>query len=120
MSDSGKSNGVSNGGSNSLPYDVLSRDLTQAKRQLLELHSLDCATKHSSNGVGFVNGGGNENNAIKQNLARATLAKQALEVEKMDLMRKVEELEKKLLNRNGAAAPSDLKAHLEDLVKKHQ
>ena len=41
MSDSGKSNGVSNGGgSNSLPYDVLSRDLTQAKRQLLELHSL--------------------------------------------------------------------------------
>ena len=99
--------------------------------------------KHSGNSVGFVDGGGSENNAMKQNLARATLAKQvhntkiklltnycnectflaacqALEVEKMDLMRKVEELEKKLLNRNGAAASSDLKAHLEDLVKKHQ
>ena len=98
--------------------------------------------KHSGNGVGLVDAGGSENNAMKQNLARATLAKQvrntkmkfvtiwneriflatcqALEVEKMDLMRKVEELEKKLLNRNGAAASSDLKAHLEDLVKKHQ
>ena len=40
LSDSGKSNGVSSGGLTSLPYDVLSRDLTQAKRQLLELHSL--------------------------------------------------------------------------------
>ena len=45
---------------------------------------------------------------------------QALEVEKMELVRKVEDLEKKLLNRNGVSAPSDLKAHLEDLVKKHQ
>ena len=45
---------------------------------------------------------------------------QALEVEKMELVRKVEELEKKLLNRNGVSASSDLKAHLEDLVKKHQ
>ena len=35
----------------------------------------DCAAKHSSNEVGFVDGGGNEN-AMKQNLARATLAKQ--------------------------------------------
>ena len=111
----------------------------------------DCAAKHSSNGVGFVNGGGNETNAMKQNLARATLAKQvreseflhfynidffnihffilqslnillrqALEVEKIELVRKVEELEKKLLNRNGVSASSDLKVHLEDLVKKHQ
>ena len=38
----------------------------------------------------------------------------------MELVRKVEELEKKLLNRNGVSASSDLKAHLEDLVKKHQ
>ena len=38
----------------------------------------DCAVKHSGNGngVGLVDGGGSENNAIKQNLARATLAKQ--------------------------------------------
>ena len=38
----------------------------------------------------------------------------------MELVRKVEELEKKLLSRNGFSASSDLKAHLEDLVKKHQ
>ena len=38
----------------------------------------------------------------------------------MELVRKVEDLEKKLLNRNGVSASSDLKTHLEDLVKKHQ
>ena len=32
--------------------------------------------KHSGNGVGLVDAGGSENNAMKQNLARATLAKQ--------------------------------------------
>ena len=39
-------------------------------------HFQDCAVKHSGNGVGLVDAGGSENNAMKQNLARATLAKQ--------------------------------------------
>ena len=38
----------------------------------------------------------------------------------MELLQKVDDLEKKLLNRTGVAASSDLKAQLEDLVKKRQ
>ncbi|XP_071746404.1 dixin isoform X2 [Lepeophtheirus salmonis] len=81
-----------------IPYDVLLQDLTQAKRQLMELHSLDNGSydggfsKHSSSRL-------NESSDIKQlkqNLVRTTLVKQNLEFEKSDLIRKIEDLEKEV------------------------
>ena len=62
---------------------------------------------------------------MKQSLVRTTLAKQTLEVEKKELVRRVEELEHSL-----DASRSDLgekdkiiqrsKCHIEEIVKKHQ
>ncbi len=41
MSDSGNNNSSSNSNNkSSVPYEILLKDLTQAKRQLLELHNL--------------------------------------------------------------------------------
>merc|ERR1712156_945977 len=50
MGDSKHSDTMSDQGN--IPYDVLLQDLTQAKRQLLELHNLECATlEGSKNGL---------------------------------------------------------------------
>ena len=40
LTDTGPRNSTGNPGSNHIPYEILLQDLTQAKRQLLDLHSL--------------------------------------------------------------------------------
>jgi hypothetical protein len=59
---------------------------------------------------------------MKQNLVRATLAKQTLEIEKKELLRRVEDLEKALSAVKGDIGGKDptIKAQLEDFIKKHQ
>jgi len=77
-----------------VPYDVLLEDLSQAKRQLLELHNLECMNLEGSKLGLQTRLAEQESNIsnLKQTLLRTTLAKQSLESEKKELMRKIEDI----------------------------
>lgn len=84
-----------------IPYNVLLHDLSQAKRQLMELHGKECTTCDSMAGsetdlqerileqeTSIAN--------LKQTLLRTTLAKQEVQLEKNELKRQIEELTARL------------------------
>merc|ERR1719382_86233 len=85
--------GVNLKGEKPVPYEVLLEDLSQAKRQLLELHSLECLSLEGSKAGLQSRLAEQEANIgqLKANLLRTTLAKQSLEGEKKELLRKLEE-----------------------------
>lgn len=95
-SDSKHSDTMSDQGN--IPYDILLQDLTQAKRQLFDLRNLECATlEGSKNGLqSRLSEQELATSQLKQDLIRVTLAKQTLEYEKKELLRRVDELERGL------------------------
>jgi len=81
-------------GSQNTPYEVLMHDLTQAKRQLIELHNLEFG--ETGNKLGLSRLSDESIGQLRQNLVRATLAKQTLEYEKTELKKRIDDLEREI------------------------
>ncbi len=84
----------------------------------------DCTSKHNNGGGGGEVAGSGD---VKQNLVRTTLAKQTLEIERKELLKRIDDLESTLTAVKAAGGAGNgekgsgggIRAQLEELIKKH-